>query len=177
MRRLLLLAAATLLAGCGGGDEASEPLPEAGGKLRLETPAFQEGGEIPTKFSCEGADVSPALAWRGVPPGARELALVMEDPDAGGFVHWTVLGIEPETSRVREGQVPAGAVETENSFGERGWGGPCPPEGVEPHRYVFALYALRRRLGLGRDASPDEVREGLANAGLARGTLTGRFGR
>jgi phosphatidylethanolamine-binding protein (PEBP) family uncharacterized protein len=68
-------------------------------------------------------------------------------------------------------------VETENSFGERGWGGPCPPEGDEPHRYVFALYALRRRLGLDRDASPDEVREGLADAGLARGTLTGRVGR
>lgn len=177
MRRLLLVAAATLLAGCGGGDKADEPLPEAGGKLRLESPAFHQGGDIPTKFSCDGADVSPALAWRGVPSGTRELALVMEDPDAGGFVHWTVLGIRPGTSRVREGQIPAGAVETENSFGERGWGGPCPPEGDEPHRYVFALYALRRRLGLDRDASPDEVRAGLADAGLARGTLTGRFGR
>jgi Raf kinase inhibitor-like YbhB/YbcL family protein len=177
MRRLLLVAAATLLAGCGGGDKADEPLPEAGGKLRLQSPAFHQGGDIPAKFSCDGADVSPALAWRGVPSGARELALVMEDPDAGGFVHWTVLGIGPGTSRVREGQIPAGAVETENSFGERGWGGPCPPEGDEPHRYVFALYALRRRLGLDRDASPDEVREGLADAGLARGTLTGRFGR
>jgi Raf kinase inhibitor-like YbhB/YbcL family protein len=177
MRRLLLVAAATLLAGCGGGDKADEPLPEAGGKLRLESPAFHHGGDIPAKFSCDGADVSPALEWRGVPSGARELALVMEDPDAGGFVHWTVLGIGPATSRVREGRIPAGAVETENSFGERGWGGPCPPEGDEPHRYVFALYALRRRLGLDRDASPDQVREGLADAGLARGTLTGRFGR
>ena len=105
MRRLLLVAAATLLAGCGGGDKADEPLPEAGGKLRLESPAFHQGGDIPTKFSCDGADVSPALAWRGVPSGARELALVMEDPDAGGFVHWTVLGIRPGTSRVREGQI------------------------------------------------------------------------
>jgi Raf kinase inhibitor-like YbhB/YbcL family protein len=177
MRRLLLVAAATLLAGCGGGDKAGEPLPEVGGKLLLESPAFHQGGEIPTKFSCDGADVSPAVAWRGVPSGARELALVMEDPDAAGFVHWTVLGIEPGTSRLREGQIPAGAVETENSFGERGWGGPCPPEGDEPHRYVFALYALKRELGLGSEASPDEVRAGLADAGLARGTLTGRFGR
>jgi Raf kinase inhibitor-like YbhB/YbcL family protein len=178
MRRLLLLTAgAVLLAGCGGGEKADEPLPEVGGKVRLESPAFGEGGEIPKRFSCDGDDVSPALSWRGVPSGTKELALVMEDPDADRFVHWTVLRIPAKISRFEEGRIPAGAVETENSFGERGWGGPCPPEGDEPHRYVFALYAARRQLGLGRDASPDEVRDALAGAGLARGTLTGRFGR
>lgn len=177
MRRVLLLAAATLLAGCGGGDKASAPLPDVDSKLRLASPDFRRGGEIPKKFSCDGSDISPALSWRGVPSGARELALVMEDPDADGFTHWTVLQIPSDTTHVREGHVPAGAVETENSFGERGWGGPCPPEGDEPHRYVFALYALRRELGLGRDASPDEVRDALAGAALARGMLTARFGR
>ena len=145
MRRLLLVAAATLLAGCGGGDKADEPLPEAGGKLLLESPAFHQGGEIPTKSSCDGADVSPAFAWRGVPSAARELALVMEDPDAGGFVHWTVLGIEPGTSRLREGQIPAGAVETENSFGERRWGGPCPPEAMS----LTAMCSPSMRSGAG----------------------------
>jgi Raf kinase inhibitor-like YbhB/YbcL family protein len=177
MRRLLIVAAATLLAGCGGGDKADEPLPEAEGKLRLESPAFHQGGEIPTKFSCDGADVSPALSWRGAPSRTSELALVMEDLDADRFVHWTVLRVPPGVNRFEEGRIPAGAVETENSFGRRGWGGPCPPEGDEPHRYVFALYAARRDLGLGREASPDEIRERLAGAGLARGTLTGRFGR
>ena len=178
MRRLLLLTAvAALLAGCGGGEKADEPLPEVEGDLRLESPAFGDGGEIPERFSCDGDDVSPALSWRGVPSGTAELALVMEDPDADRFVHWTVLGIPATITRFEEGRIPAGAVETENSFGERGWGGPCPPEGEEPHRYVFALYAVRRQLGLGRDASPDEVRDALAGAGLARGTLTGRFGR
>ena len=178
MRRLLLLTAATLLASCGGGDDTpSTPLPAAKAKLRLESPDFRRGGDIPKKFSCDGADVSPALSWRGVPSGARELALVVEDPDADGFTHWTVLRIPSDTTHVREGHVPAVAVETENSFGERGWGGPCPPEGDEPHRYMFALYAIRRELGLGRDASPDEVRDALADAALARGTLTARFGR
>lgn len=177
MRRLFVLVAATLLAGCGGGEEASEPLPDVGGTLRLESPAFREGGQIPKKFSCDGDDVSPALSWRGAPSRTSELALVMEDRDADRFVHWTVLRIPPQTNRFEEGRIPAGAVEADNSFGKRGWGGPCPPEGDEPHRYVFALYALRRELGLGPDASPDEVREALAGAGLARGTLTGLFGR
>lgn len=177
MRRLLVLAGAMLLASCGGGDKADEPLPEAKTKLQLESPAFRASGEIPKRLSCDGADVSPALSWRGVPSGARELALVMEDPDADGFVHWTVLRIPPETRGVKEGRVPAGAVETQNSFGKRGWGGPCPPEGDEPHHYVFAVYALRRKLGIGADASPDEVRDALAGAALASGTLTGRFGR
>jgi Raf kinase inhibitor-like YbhB/YbcL family protein len=177
MRRLLLLAGVVLLASCGGDDKASEPLPEAGAKLRLQSPAFDEGGDIPKRFTCDGEDISPALSWRGVPSGASELVLVMEDPDADRFVHWTVLRIPPETRGFEEGRIPPGAVETENSFGERGWGGPCPPEGDEPHRYRFALYAVRRPLGLGRDASPDEVREALADSALARGTLTGRFGR
>jgi Raf kinase inhibitor-like YbhB/YbcL family protein len=177
MRRLLLLAGAAFLAACGGGEKAGKPLPDVGGKLRLESPAFGEGGAIPKRFSCDGDDVSPALSWRGVPSGTSELAVVMQDPDADHFVHWTVLRIPPHTSRFEEGRIPAGAVETENSFGKRGWGGPCPPEGDEPHRYVFAIYAVRHKLSLGRDASPDEVREALAGAGLARGTLTGRFGR
>jgi Raf kinase inhibitor-like YbhB/YbcL family protein len=177
MRRLLLLAGAALLAGCGGGEKAGEPLPEAGGKLRLESPAFGDGGAIPKKFSCDGEDVSPPLSWGGVPSQTSELAVVMEDPDADRFVHWTVLRIPPQTSRFHEGRIPARAVETKNSFGRRGWGGPCPPEGDDPHRYVFALYAVRRKLGLGRDASPVQVREALAGAALARGTLSGRFAR
>jgi Raf kinase inhibitor-like YbhB/YbcL family protein len=177
MRRLFLLAAATLLAGCGGGEKTGEPLPDVGATLRLESPAFRESGQIPKKFSCDGDDVSPALSWRGEPSRTSELALVMEDLDADRFVHWTVLRIPPRANHFEEGRIPAGAIETENSFGKRGWGGPCPPEGDEPHRYVFALYAARRDLGLGREASPDEVRDGLAGAGLARGTLTGRFGR
>ena len=73
--------------------------------------------------------------------------------------------------------MPAGAIETENSFGKRGWGPPCPPKGAAPHRYVFALYAADRPLGLGAQASPDAVRAALAGHALARGVLTVRFGR
>jgi len=179
MRRLLLClaAAVAVLAGCGGDETADEPLPKPPGRLVLESPAFRDGGSIPAKFSCDGEEVSPPLEWRRVPAEARELALVVEDPDADGFVHWTVLAIPTSATRLDTGALPPGAVETENSFGARGWGGPCPPEGDEPHRYVFALYALRRALGLGADAGADEVRSAIADAALARGVLTGRFGR
>lgn len=176
-RPIALLLLAALPAGCGGGDKPSEPLPEAARSIALTSPAFRDGGSIPRRYTCDGDGRSPALRWSGVPGGARELALVVEDPDADRFVHWTVLRIPADAPGIAEGSVPAAAVETENSFGKRGWGGPCPPEGDDPHRYVFALYASDVPLQLGRNSSPDEVRAALADHAIARGTLTGRFGR
>jgi Raf kinase inhibitor-like YbhB/YbcL family protein len=176
-RPLALLLLAALPAGCGGGDKPSEPLPEAARSITVTSPAFRDGGSIPKRFSCDGKGSSPALRWSGVPGRARELALVVEDPDADRFVHWTVLGISADATGIAEGQVPAGAAQTENSFGKAGWGAPCPPEGDDPHRYVFALYATDAPLGLGKGSSPDEVRAALSDHALARGTLTGRFGR
>jgi len=177
-RPLALLLLAALPAGCGGGgDKPSEPLPEAKSSITVTSPAFRDGGTIPERFTCDGSDSSPALRWSGLPGGARELALVVEDPDADRFVHWTVLGIPADQTGIPEGRVPAGAVEAENSFGDHGWGGPCPPEGDDPHRYVFALYAADAPLGLDKNSSPDDVRAALSDHALARGTLTGRFGR
>ena len=171
------IAAAAVLAGCGGGDKPESELPAAPATLRVTSPAFEEGQTIPKRFTCDGDGVSPPLAFRGVPPRARELALVVEDPDADRFVHWTVLRIPPDTTTIAEGHAPSGSIETENSFGDRGWGGPCPPEGDEAHRYVFALYALSRPLGLDKDASPDEVRSAIGDAALASGRLTVKYGR
>jgi Raf kinase inhibitor-like YbhB/YbcL family protein len=165
-----------LLAGCGG-DNPSKELPKAPATMRLASTAFDDGGTIPKRFTCSGEDVSPPLAIRGLPGDARELALVVEDPDADRFVHWSVLGIAPDTALIDAGKVPPGAVQTENGFGDRKWGGPCPPEDDEPHRYLFAIYALDAPLALEADASADEVRGALADHALARGTLTGRFGR
>ena len=173
----LALTAAALAAGCGGGDKPSGELPRAPETMRLASPAFDDGGAIPKRFSCDGEDLSPPLAIVDAPPRTRELALVVEDPDADRFVHWTLLRIPPDTTRIAGGRLPRGAIETENSFGDRGWGGPCPPEDDEPHRYVFTIYALDAPLGLGQDASPDEVHDALAEHAQARGTLTARFGR
>jgi Raf kinase inhibitor-like YbhB/YbcL family protein len=168
---------AALLGACGGGDEPSEPLPEPARSISLDSPAFSEGGTIPRRYTCDGEDVSPPLRWSGVPARAREQVLLVEDRDADRYVHWTVLAIPPETTEIAEGRPPRGSVETENGFGKREWGGPCPPEGDDPHRYVFALYATDVPLGLGADASPDDVRSALADHALARGTLTGLAGR
>jgi Raf kinase inhibitor-like YbhB/YbcL family protein len=176
-RPLALLLLAALPAGCGGGDKPSEPLPEASHSITVTSPAFRDGGSIPKRFTCDGDGRSPPLRWSGVPGGAREQALVVEDPDADRFVHWTVLRIPAHARAIAEGRVPAGAIETENSFGDRGWGGPCPPEGDDPHRYVFALYTSDARLPLDKNSSPDDVRAALSDHAIARGTLTGRFGR
>jgi Raf kinase inhibitor-like YbhB/YbcL family protein len=165
-----------LLAGCGG-DNPSKELPEAPAAMRLASTAFDDGGTIPERFTCSGENVSPPLGILDPPAKTRELALVVEDPDADRFVHWSVLGIAPDTALIGAGKVPAGAVQTENGFGDKRWGGPCPPEDDEPHRYLFAIYALDAHLGLDADASADEVRDAIGEHALARGTLTGRFGR
>jgi Raf kinase inhibitor-like YbhB/YbcL family protein len=176
-RFFLPVAIALVVSGCGGDDKPDEPLPTARAPISLRSNAFAEGGTIPQRFSCDGAGDSPPLAWSAVPTGAKELTLVVEDPDADRFVHWTVLKISPRTISIPINQVPRGAVETKNSAGSRGWTGPCPPEGDSPHHYVFALYATDAPLGLGEDASPDDVRQALADHAVARGTLTGLFRR
>jgi Raf kinase inhibitor-like YbhB/YbcL family protein len=177
VRAAAALFAAMLLAGCGGGEKPSGPLPDAGAPLTLSSPVFGEGATLPTRFTCAGDGVSPPLAWSDVPKATRELTLVVEDPDAGNFVHWTVLRIPATSTSVDQGAVPQGGIETDNSFGKRGWGAPCPPKGDAAHRYVFALYATREPLGLGASATPDEVRAKLAKLAVARGVLTARFSR
>jgi Raf kinase inhibitor-like YbhB/YbcL family protein len=176
-RRWVLLGAVLAAAGCGGGGKAGGPLPAAPRSMRLESPAVRNGAEMPRRFTCDGAGASPPLRWSGVPTRARELALIVEDPDAGGFVHWTVLGIPPGAGGLAQGGVPAGAVQTKNSFGQTGWGGPCPPKGSTPHRYVFVLYALDRRLGVNRGAAPQEVGRAIQRAAIGQGKLTARYGR
>jgi Raf kinase inhibitor-like YbhB/YbcL family protein len=173
----LLCALAVAAAGCGGDDKPGKALPAAKAPLSLRSPAFDEGGTIPTRYTCSGQGWSPPLTWAPAPPRTRELALVVEDPDAGRFVHWTVLHIPKGTGAVRENQVPPTAIQTKNSLGKKGWTPPCPPKGDSPHHYVFALYANDAPLGLGADASADDVRSALADHAIARGTLTGRFGR
>jgi Raf kinase inhibitor-like YbhB/YbcL family protein len=130
---------------------AIAPPPAAGGTLTLRSPSFTEGGEIPKQFTCEGADVSPALAWTGVPAGTKSLALIVDDPDAPDpaaptriFVHWVLFALPPSASELPEGveakALPAGTREGLNDKKQSGYFGPCPPIGR--HRYRHHLYAL-----------------------------------
>jgi Raf kinase inhibitor-like YbhB/YbcL family protein len=117
--------------------------------LQLTSSAFSRGGEIPAKYTCEGNDVSPPLAWSGVPANARSLALVVDDPDAPDpaapqrtWVHWVLYNIPPGAGSLAEAvqALPAGTLEGLNDWGRGGYGGPCPPIGR--HRYFHKLYAL-----------------------------------
>jgi Raf kinase inhibitor-like YbhB/YbcL family protein len=178
MRRALL-AVAVLLAGCGGGSTVKGPPPSAPERIHLASPALAAGRDIPKRFTCDGANRSPPLRWSGVPRGAKELALLLEDPDAPGgtFVHWVVRRLRPSERALPEGRVAPGALQGRQSFGPKGYGGPCPPKGDPPHHYVFALYALRRRLGLDDDAPPGQAVSAIRASAIARGTLRATYGR
>jgi Raf kinase inhibitor-like YbhB/YbcL family protein len=174
---LVLVAFAGAACGGGGGENASKPLPEAPAGIAVRSSAFAEGATIPTRYTCDGDDDSPELSWSGVPSDAKELALVVDDPKAGHYVHWTVVGIPPTVTGAAEDEEPEGGTELANSAGDDDWMGPCPPEGDGVHDYLFAVYALDAPLGLADDATPDEVRTAIGEHALARGVLTGRFGR
>jgi Raf kinase inhibitor-like YbhB/YbcL family protein len=143
----------------------------------LSSPAFAAGAAIPRKYGCDGRGISPPLAWAGVPDGAVELELLVDDPDANGFVHWVAAGIAPSSDGVAEGTSGSDAVPVEgrNSFGRTGWGGPCPPSGT--HHYRFRLYAVSRPLGLPDGVTADELRRAIRDVMLATAELTGTYSR
>jgi Raf kinase inhibitor-like YbhB/YbcL family protein len=146
--------------------------------FQLESPDVDEGGTIPRKFTCDGEDVSPALEWAGAPDRTAALALIVDDPDARGFVHWIVLdmsgsasgglpeGVSPSPDAPRQGR---------NDFGRIGYGGPCPPSGT--HRYVFTLYALDAPLSLPGTPGVADVRAAIEGHVLAEARLTARYTR
>src|SRR5438552_11259588 len=119
-----------------------------GGKMKITSPAFQEGGNIPSKFTCDGSDSNPALHFEGAPAEAKSLVLIVDDPDApsGLFTHWVVWNIDPKTTDIAEGSAPAKGMQGKNDFGKPGYGGPCPPSGT--HRYYFKIFALDGELAL-----------------------------
>jgi Raf kinase inhibitor-like YbhB/YbcL family protein len=155
------------------------PSPTPVPPFRLTSAVFAEGGSIPRAYTCDGTDVSPALAWTGVPDGTKALVLVVEDPDAGGFAHWLVLDMDPGRSKLGRGAgTPASSslLQGINDFGRIGWNGPCPPSGE--HRYRFTLYALVAPLGLDGDPGAGRVRSALAGAHvLGHAVLLGRYRR
>jgi Raf kinase inhibitor-like YbhB/YbcL family protein len=147
----------------------------ADAKLALTSAAFANGGTIPDPYTCKGANVNPGLHFRGVPPEAQVLALVVEDPDApsGLFTHWLVWNIAPTATAIGEKSVPSGAAQGSNDFGRIGYGGPCPPSGT--HRYVFRLLALDGPLELKNGARRAEFEKAITGHVLGRAELMGRY--
>jgi Raf kinase inhibitor-like YbhB/YbcL family protein len=142
--------------------------------FELTSPDFADGEAIPEDLTCDGADLQPALRWAGAPAGTAEFALVMHDPDAGGFVHWVVAGIPADRTELG-GELPQGAVAGRNDFGRTGYAGPCPPSGN--HGYVFTLYALSAPLGLTGDVTAHAVRQAAQDRTLATAVLNGSYRR
>ena len=167
------VAAAVVLAACATGTETSAEASRVADQLTLTSSAFTDGGAIPGRHTCDGADVSPALAWTGAPDGATAYALIVDDPDARGWVHWLVADIPGGTTEVQEGA--AAGVEGRNDFGRNGWGGPCPPSGT--HRYDFQVFGLSEPLGLAEGFSADERRSAMAGKVLAEGRLSATYRR
>jgi Raf kinase inhibitor-like YbhB/YbcL family protein len=139
------------------------------------TAPWADGGAIDPRFTCDGEDISPALSWTAPPAGTVELALLVTDDDAGGFVHWAVAGIAPSASGVAEGAQIPGAIEGVTSFGETGWGGPCPPEGT--HTYRFSLYALSQQAELSEGFGAADLAVYTDSSSLAVAEVTGTYER
>ena len=157
-------------AGDDGGSLANSSAPAT---LSMTLP-WTDGGVIDARFTCDGADLSPAISWTAPPAGTVELALLVTDDDAG-FYHWAVAGIDPASGSKAEGAPFAGAIEGQNDFGKTGYGGPCPPKG-ETHTYRFSLYALSQQAELpdqftGKDLAATADPEALTVAELT-GTYT-----
>lgn len=149
----------------------------------LTSTAFTEGGAIPRKYTCDSEDVSPPLAWSGIPEDARSLTLIVDDPDApvGTWVHWVLYDIPPGLSGLPEAvvknpTVPEIGTQGTNDFRKIGYGGPCPPKG-KPHRYFFRLYALDTTLSLKPGATRREVEDAIQGHILAQGQIHGTYGR
>jgi len=132
--------------------------------LKLTSSAFTHNGEIPTKYTCEGEDLSPALSWSGAPAGTKSFAMIVDDPDAPDpkapkmvYVHWVLHNIPASAAsfpdNATKSGLPAGTVQGTNDWGKQQYGGPCPPIGV--HRYFFKLYALDTELNLSAPTKPD----------------------
>jgi Raf kinase inhibitor-like YbhB/YbcL family protein len=154
----------------------AKPVAKESATMNISSPAFTDGGSIPSKYTCDGPNTSPPLAFNGIPGGAKSLALIVDDPDAPGgtFDHWIVWNIPANTQSVAEGQAPQG-VAGQNGFGKRAYGGPCPPSGE--HRYQFKLYALDTALNLPPGSSKADVENAMKDHTVAQAKMTGRYKR
>jgi Raf kinase inhibitor-like YbhB/YbcL family protein len=185
MRRVLAICATLML---------TSTAAFAQGAFRLTSPdvaagATIKGEQVFNGFGCTGQNVSPAMAWTGAPANTKSFALILHDPDAptgvGGFTHWIVYNIPASAHGLDKGagagdgrKLPAGAAQSPTSFGAPGYGGPCPPAGDKPHRYVFTLYALSTdKVDVPPNATQALAGFTINGSKIATASFTAMFGR
>jgi len=186
MRQWGIIAIGTATLGC----SALAGTPDS--HLRLESPTIAAGATVPVaqvydRLGCRGGNTSPALRWSGAPASTRSFAVTVFDPDApigAGWWHWLVYDIPPSVSDLPEGagspggKLPPGSVQGHNDFGSTGYGGPCPPAGDKPHRYVFTIYALKTdSIEAPPGSSPARIGPVLETNALAKASFTALYGR
>lgn len=176
---LYLLVGVSLLCSC-----QSKNLKDTGDKpqIQITSTAFEDGGIIPKKYTCDDVNISPPLSWTGIPAGTKSLALICDDPDApaGVWVHWVIFNLPPDSTELKENVPPQkvlsnGAKQGKNDFGNMGYGGPCPPNGI--HRYYFKIYALDTVLTQDGGISKAELLKAMDGHILAQGQLMGKYKR
>jgi Raf kinase inhibitor-like YbhB/YbcL family protein len=151
-------------------------------EIQVTSPAFQNEGMIPSKYTADGGNVSPPLKFGSVPEDSKSLALISDDPDApmGTWVHWVVWNIKPDTKELAENvppdkTLPDGSKQGITSFGRHGYGGPAPPSGT--HRYYFKIYALDTELNLPEKSGRKELLKAMEGHIIAQGQLMGKYKR
>lgn len=183
-RVLYLHAAALTLLGLGFAAVHTFPTHSSAMDFQLSSPAFSNNQPIPAANSCDGDGASPPLRWQGAPNGTRSLALIVHDPDApvGDFTHWLLWDLPPTITELPSGKYesakfPLGGLQGQNSFGNLGFGAPCPPPGPA-HHYIFTLYALNAaRLGLAAGASRADLEQAMQGKILGQTELIGLYQR
>ena len=151
--------------------------------MQITSSAFQPGGAIPTRYTCEGDDISPDFSWTGIPAEAKSLVLIVHDPDApkaNGFTHWVLYNIPADVTRIEENISKQAAVtpvgtQGKNDAGRIGYMGPCPPSGT--HRYFARLYALRQKLDLQPGASHEDVKSAVSQHLIEQTELMGTYAK
>lgn len=165
-----------LLYGCEKKEEAEKM------KIKVISPAFEEGGMIPSKYTADGQNISPPLKWEGVPDGTKSIALISDDPDApvGTWVHWVMWNIPAEAMELTENippyeDLPDGSRQGITDFRNPGYGGPAPPSGT--HRYYFKIYALDIKPDLPSNSTKADLLKAMEGHILAEGQLMGKYKR
>jgi len=145
--------------------------------FRISSPAFENKGQIPSRYTCDGININPPLQIENIPKGIKSLALIFDDLDApgGSYVHWILWNIYPTIKEIRENSVPESAVQGMNGFKKQNYGGPCPPR--RAHRYVFKIYALDILLHLDPNSTKTDLEKKVKDHVIGQAQLLGVYQR